>query len=255
MSGVESVLFSVDGARNESWEPSSGDPSVFSASFPFVGEGMHSFSWTAFDNAGNATHGTETFVVDNTAPVTTSDVVANYVGGATIHLAATDNSGGSGVAHTFHSVDGQPPVEGLTVTVAAPSVGSVAHTIEYWSVDGAGNEELPHVSAPFTVKAKTATSTTLKASASTLKVGKYVTLTAKLNGGPFVAGTTVRFERRASSASTYTLAKTVVVNSSGVATYRYKLTSKGTRYHRVRFMGDATHFASPIVAGLKLVVK
>lgn len=61
MSGMESVLFSVDGDRNDSWEPDFGDPSTFSATFPFSGEGMHSISWTGFDNAGNALHGSVTF--------------------------------------------------------------------------------------------------------------------------------------------------------------------------------------------------
>lgn len=61
MSGMESVLFSVDGDRNDSWEPDFLDPSTFAATFPFSGEGMHSVSWTGFDNAGNAVRGSVAF--------------------------------------------------------------------------------------------------------------------------------------------------------------------------------------------------
>jgi hypothetical protein len=154
MSGVENVSFNVNGAFNDSWEPDPSDPSTFSVSFPFVGDGEHTFSWTAFDNAGNSTHGSETFVVDNTAPTTTSDLVSDYNGAATINLTAVDNVGGSGVAHTYYIVDSGSQTEGTTIHVAAPVDGSATHTVEFWSVDALGNTETPHVTGTITVNSQ-----------------------------------------------------------------------------------------------------
>ena len=151
MSGIENVLFNVDGARNQVWEPDASNPSSFSVSFPFIGTGVHIFSWAAFDNAGNATRGSETFSIDNVAPTTTSDLQSIYDGAATIHLTATDNVGGSGVAHTYYSLDGATAVDAAVVVVPAPANGATAHTIEFWSADAAGNVETPHNTGGFPV--------------------------------------------------------------------------------------------------------
>ena len=75
-------------------------------------------------------------VLDTIAPTTSSDAASAYVSAATIHLSATDNAGGSGVAHTYHKLDGGAQTEGATIVVDA--VGS--HTLEFWSVDMAGND-------------------------------------------------------------------------------------------------------------------
>jgi hypothetical protein len=151
MSGIENVLFNVDGARNDVWEPDMSNPSSFSVGFPFIGTGIHIFSWTAFDNAGNAVHGSETFSIDNVAPTTTSDLVSSYDGTATINLTATDNDGGSGVAHTYCSLDGTTAVETSSVVVPPPADGATTHTVEFWSVDAVGNVETPHNTGDFTV--------------------------------------------------------------------------------------------------------
>ena len=55
--------------------------------------------------------------------------------------------------------------------------------------------------------------------------------------------------------SKYVLLKAVKVTSTGSATYRYEITAKGTRYHRVRFLGDATYLPAPIKTGIALRVK
>lgn len=253
MSGVENVIFNVDGNSNDSWEPDVADPAHFSVGFPFAGQGVHTFNWAAFDNAGNETQGTETFVVDNTAPVTTCDALASYVGDATIHMSATDNVDGSGVAHTYSILDGAPQVEGTTIFVPAPASGTASHTVECWSVDAVGNIEM-HAVHTFTVGHKLATSTTLKVSAKSVKSGGYVTLTAKLSGGAFAAGTTINFEQKSAGKSSYTLLKTVKVGTSGAATYRFKAVGKGTRYFRVKFLGTAKYLAAPVKTGIALKV-
>ncbi len=83
-------------------------------------------------------------VVDTTAPNTVSDAKATYVSSATIKLTATD--AGTGVAATYYKLDGAAQVTGTSINVTA--VG--AHTLEFWSVDVAGNTETAHKTAAFT---------------------------------------------------------------------------------------------------------
>jgi len=88
---------------------------------------------------------------DTIAPTTTSSVSSVYYGPANIQLTATDNAGGSGVAHTYYRLDGGAQTEGTTLLVPAPLSGSAAHELEFWSVDVATNVETPHNFASFSV--------------------------------------------------------------------------------------------------------
>jgi hypothetical protein len=111
--------------------------------------GSHTLSFWSVDVAGNIeTHNVVTFditapvpVPDTTAPTTTSNAKTSYLNSALITLSAVDNAGGSGVAHTYYILDALPQAEGLTVSTSA--VGS--HSIEFWSVDVAGNIETHNV--------------------------------------------------------------------------------------------------------------
>ena len=82
---------------------------------------------------------------DTTAPTTTDDAPADWQNDpVTVHLTATDNAGGWGVAHTYYKLDGAGTFsEGAQVDVLAPLDHSNdgAHTIKYYSVDKAGNTE------------------------------------------------------------------------------------------------------------------
>jgi hypothetical protein len=113
--------------------------------------GQHTLRYWAEDAAGNVeTAHVVTFTISSTgerlAPVTMSDAVASYSGTATITLTATDE-GGSGVVATYWRLDGGAPTVGTSVKVATPG----NHRLEFWSVDGEGNEELPHKTANFSV--------------------------------------------------------------------------------------------------------
>jgi len=109
--------------------------------------GVHTIKFWSVDRAGNTeAQKTVTFTVigvgvDTTAPVTTSDALASYSGGATIRLSATD-SGGSGVSSTHWRLDGGAAQTGSLVNVPAPASGTQSHTLEYWSVDYRGNVEV-----------------------------------------------------------------------------------------------------------------
>ncbi len=85
---------------------------------------------------------------DLTAPLTVSNTLVNYTDSATIRLEATDNAGGSGVAHTYYKVDGGAQQEGTTVVVSTPG----SHTLEFWSEDRAGNVEFVNT-VTFTISA------------------------------------------------------------------------------------------------------
>ena len=81
---------------------------------------------------------------------------------AKVTLSATDNTGGSGVAHTYYTLDG-----GARQTYLAPfTLSDGAHTVSYWSTDKAGNTETTHKGyANIDTASPTTTATGLQASA------------------------------------------------------------------------------------------
>ncbi|MCL2503639.1 MAG: cell wall-binding repeat-containing protein [Coriobacteriia bacterium] len=82
---------------------------------------------------------------DTTPPVTLSDASVAYINEAVINLFAAD--AGSGVAATYYryypvdAIDSEKGswVKGTAITVTTPGV----YTLEYYSVDNAGNAEIP----------------------------------------------------------------------------------------------------------------
>ncbi len=103
------------------------------------GEGSDlSASASVTDKAGHTTTATvDGIKVDRTAPTTSATgVPGGWVNApVTVGLEASDNL--SDVDSTWYAVDGAAPTQGNTVEIGAEG----AHTVEYWSVDGAGNVE------------------------------------------------------------------------------------------------------------------
>ena len=119
-----------------------------------LSRGSHKVVVRVTDRKYNHSSKTWSFtVVDPTAPVTTSDAASwdGKTGPATINLSATDNAGGSGVAHTYYKLNGGAQTEGIVIKASA--VGF--YTLEFWSVDNAGNTESPDT-AYFQVSAASA---------------------------------------------------------------------------------------------------
>jgi hypothetical protein len=89
----------------------------------------------------NRCHDAPVTIPDTVAPTTVSDATSSYIGDATIQLTATDNEGGRGVDRTYFILDGASATLGTTINVAAPASGSQEHTLQFYSVDRAGNVE------------------------------------------------------------------------------------------------------------------
>lgn len=89
------------------------------------------------DRAGNVTAASSSAVrIDRSPPATDASAPSGWTSaGVTVTLAATDNL--SGVSVTYYSLDGAPTMYGNSVAIDAEG----AHTLRYWSVDGADNVE------------------------------------------------------------------------------------------------------------------
>jgi len=88
---------------------------------------------------------------DTTPPVSVSDAEPRYIGPATVTITAADEPSGSGIGSITYRVNGSAPetVTGGIATLTVSEEGT--HTIEFWATDIAGNEEVPHNTAVFTV--------------------------------------------------------------------------------------------------------
>ena len=82
-------------------------------------------------------------IIDLTPPTTTHDYDGLWhTSDYTITLTATDDI--SGVAETYYKINGGPTKSVIVDGQPRITVESANNTLEYWSVDNAGNEELPH---------------------------------------------------------------------------------------------------------------
>lgn len=80
---------------------------------------------------------------DTTAPITTNDYDGKWhTANFTITLTGTDNE--SGVAETYYRVNNGQTQDVSTNDQPQITLESANNTLEYWSVDNVGNEELPH---------------------------------------------------------------------------------------------------------------
>jgi hypothetical protein len=170
-------------------------------------------------------------VEDTTAPVTTSNATTAYVGAAVIALTATDP--GSGVATTWHRLDGADPMQGTSVQVS--TVGT--HTLEFWSVDVAGNEEAPlEVTFSVSPMAQIIHALTTPSTPSTVRHGAKFTISGlvkpRVAPGSNVTVLLYRYER-----GHWKLRKTVVAHATdyaGNSKYSIKTTVPYSGTWRVR---------------------
>jgi hypothetical protein len=135
LSGIAATYYTVDG----------GDPQTYEGPFELTEDGEYSVTFWSVDKAGNAEQAGAPLEVrvDGTAPVTdVTNPISPASGwfvksGIPVAFKAVDT--GSGVAATYYSIDdGDAQVYGEPFTA---ELGTGTHTIEYWSVDIAGNTE------------------------------------------------------------------------------------------------------------------
>ncbi len=99
-------------------------------------EGDYTVEASATSSLGTSDSDVVHFGIDTTKPITTMDGVGSYDDTATIAFQATDAR--SGVRETKWRLDGGSIFTGSTAVITKAGV----HTIEYWSIDKAGNEEV-----------------------------------------------------------------------------------------------------------------
>ena len=132
-SAVDSTYYAIDG----------GPAQTYAAPFTLPNSGTHTILYWSVDRAGNAESQRSTIIkVDVDAPTTQASVSssASYDGWfqspAQVVFAASDSV--SGVANTYYTIDG-----GATQTYTGQFNITAAgiHTVNYWTVDTAGNAE------------------------------------------------------------------------------------------------------------------
>jgi len=115
------------------------DPVTVPANSTITGEGSGlTASASVADKAGNTTTATSSPAVniDRTAPNTTASAPPAWNNNdVTVNLTANDAL--SGVAGTFYTLDGGAQQSGTSITLSTEGI----HTLQFWSVDKAGNTE------------------------------------------------------------------------------------------------------------------
>ncbi|HEX9094321.1 MAG TPA: hypothetical protein VF902_10100, partial [Coriobacteriia bacterium] len=137
------------GVRRIWWGLGAGGPAQeYVPPLVFSSEGPHNFRVYAEDWAGNFEgYVSYNVYIDKTPPVSGASVASTYTTSASISITATDGVGHSGVASTHWRIGAGAWTTG---TVATSSLLG-AQTLEFYSKDAAGNEELPHQFANFTI--------------------------------------------------------------------------------------------------------
>jgi len=239
-SGIAATYYRLDGG------PQTAGTSVSTSAL-----GSHSLEFWSVDVAGNVeTHKTVTFTVnapapvpDVTAPVTTSNAVATYVSSASIALSRSDNAGGSGIAATYYILDGGAQTAGTMVSVDTTGT----HTLEFWSVDVAGNVET-HKTVTFAINEPAPTaekqhvSMGIKSSAWRTFLRRSFVLSGYLAPGTGNESVVLYVKRPGSHrwVAIKRIATRVSADGRSVWSYRYKATRRGTYRFQVRFAGNDT---------------
>ncbi|GAB2766223.1 hypothetical protein GCM10027039_29010 [Terrabacter koreensis] len=150
LSKVANTYYTLDG----------GDPQGYADPFSVSGEGKHIVEFWSIDGAGNAeaAGAALTFQIDKTAPTTTvvnpiSPESGWFVTSGIPVAFQADDANRSGIAATYYSIDGGARQEYGEPFTADLSTGT--HTITYWSVDLAGNEEVHETTNTVQVKVDT----------------------------------------------------------------------------------------------------
>ena len=200
---------------------------TYTAPFSVSATGKHTVYFNSVDKAGNVeTTKTLAVNIDEAAPVTKASLGGVQVGSvyqSTVTVTLTVSDDLSGVAATYYTLDGGSKTQ-YPGSFMISTVGT--HTLDYWSVDNAGNKEKKNVD---TFAIASSTTTTLTSSPNPSVNGQTVTLKATVAatdpGTPtgtvtFVNGATVLGAATVSSGvATLTTSKLPVGSDGLAATY------------------------------------
>lgn len=211
----------------------------------------------------------ESMVVDGRAVVpATSYIFYNVRAGHTIeatfeadplHFDITASAGANGSISHAGSFSA---TEGVNVTYTfTPDSG---YHVESVTVDGVAfggttSYTFTNVQATHTIDVtfgftKLATTLSIKRGASSIKHGRYVTISGRLSGG-VPAGTPVVLRVMRPGRSSYITLRTVTTSSTGYWSYRAKLNYHGAYYFRARFEGCDTHLACAVTSYVRVLVR
>lgn len=133
-SGVASFTYTINDGAPVSY--TSGDLIT-----SFGSDGSYEVAYTVTDKVGHVTTGSTSFKIDGTDPATAALLGGNegsngwYTSDVSVTLQADDD--GSGVKQTTYTLDGAQYTYSGPFTVTGDGI----HTIEFWSIDNAGNQE------------------------------------------------------------------------------------------------------------------
>lgn len=129
-SGVAVTFYKVNGGAQQA-----------GTTITLVTSGIHTVEYWSVDRAGNIEEPrAATVTIDKIPPVTTDDAPTVPVNqDVTVMLTVQDNQSAEGIA-TYYRLNGSEARSGRTVELTTEGV----HSLEYWSVDSAGNAEQPH---------------------------------------------------------------------------------------------------------------
>jgi hypothetical protein len=171
---------------------------------------------------------------DTAPPVTTwPGWAATFITRATIVLSAADGYG-TGVASTYYRLDGGAET---TYTAAFSVTKTGAHTLEFWSVDRAGNVESFHT-ATFTVLI--ATSVSITSDHTSASYGHAIVFSGHVSSN-ISTNSHVEVWAKKPGSSTWVKLSTRHSTSTHHWSYTYAPPAKGTWYFQVRYAGTSKY--------------
>ncbi|RLF44568.1 MAG: hypothetical protein DRN09_03045, partial [Thermoplasmata archaeon] len=143
-SGLAEIMYKIN---NGIWQ-------LYNGTIEFTNDGEYTIQFYAKDNVENNNSNSILIKIDRVPPTSRCDFSGKYSNGkyttdVTVTITASDVH--AEVKEIYYSVDGGAwhKVSGAKATTVVTSEG--AHTVEYYAVDKAGNEEQHHVAA-FTIE-------------------------------------------------------------------------------------------------------